>query len=224
MNSQRGTATITYAGEELVLTGDRALIWPRRQALLVADLHLGKESVFGRHGIPVPGGVTEATLARISRQLTEHNCTRLLVLGDFVHAPPAPGDRWPERVSAWLDQHPGLQCRIVAGNHDRSGTPEGLDSRLDWAPDTEFVAPFVLRHEPGRDPRGPVISGHIHPAVRLRDGRMRLYTPVFWFREHCAVLPAYGEFTGRHTVEPTAGDRVWAVTDGGLCDLSTALG
>ncbi len=220
MRDSRSVIDITYAGEELRLTAERAVVWPRESALIVADLHLGKESVFGRHGIPIPAGVTESTLARLSALITTYRCSRLIVLGDFVHAPPAPGDQWPDAVRGWLDAHPDLDCGVVAGNHDGETTPGLLDSRLDWLPAKTFMPPFILTHLPDTDPRGPVFCGHLHPAIGLRDGRMRLHAPAFWFREHCAMLPAFGEFTGRHTIAAAQGDRIWAVADGVVCDVS----
>ena len=49
------------AGEPLVLLGARALYWPARQALLLADLHLGKADVFRRAGIALPAAVPART-------------------------------------------------------------------------------------------------------------------------------------------------------------------
>lgn len=216
----RDAIDVTYAGEKLSLTAERAVVWHRERALIVADLHLGKESVFGRYGIPIPAGVTESTLARLSALIHTHRCSRLIVLGDFVHAPPGPGDQWPAAIVRWLDGHPHLSCCIVAGNHDGETTAGLLDSRLTWLPAKTFMAPFILTHTPGTDPRGPVVCGHLHPAIALRDGRMRLHMPAFWFSEHCAVLPAFGEFTGRHTIAAAAGDRVWAVADGVVCEVT----
>ena len=45
-------------GERLQLHADRALYWPARGRLLIADLHLGKGDVFRRAGIAVPRGGT----------------------------------------------------------------------------------------------------------------------------------------------------------------------
>jgi uncharacterized protein len=41
---------LLLAGEPVTLAGARALYWPARQALLIADLHLGKADVFRRAG------------------------------------------------------------------------------------------------------------------------------------------------------------------------------
>ena len=41
---------IELAGEPMLLHAQRALIWPRRATLLVADVHLGKSDLLRRHG------------------------------------------------------------------------------------------------------------------------------------------------------------------------------
>ena len=38
---------------------------------------------------------------------------------------------------------------------------------------------------------------------------MRL--PCFVMGERVSVLPAFGDFTGMHPIDPQAGDRVWAI-------------
>jgi metallophosphoesterase superfamily enzyme len=59
-----------------------------------------------------------------------------------------------------------------------------------------------------------VLAGHVHPAVRVGGrGRDRLRLPCFWFGPRVGVLPAFGAFTGTHTITPAPGDRVFAVAD-----------
>jgi len=48
----------TVAGEKLVLLAERAVFWPAKKALFVADFHLGKAASFRRAGIPLPSGTT----------------------------------------------------------------------------------------------------------------------------------------------------------------------
>ena len=52
--------TRVEAGTRWVLLAGRALLWPERRTLLVADLHLGKGAVFRARGVPVPSGSTAA--------------------------------------------------------------------------------------------------------------------------------------------------------------------
>lgn len=214
------TTTISCAGEALVLDADRAAFWPRRATLVVGDVHLGKESVFGRHGLAVPGGVTDDDLARLARLVAAHRAERLVVLGDLVHAAPSDGARWPELVTRWLDDHTALDVVVVAGNHDRPAVREALDPRLTWSAAPVAETPFVFTHEPGPHPDGYALGGHLHPVVKLGGKRGdRLRCPAFWFRADHAVFPAFGAFTGGLAVEPAAGERVVVVGDGDLLEL-----
>ncbi len=204
-----GTLPLDCAGERLLLHHERALYWPRRRLLLVADVHLGKEWAFGRAGLAVPGGATGSDLDRLARLVTELGAGELVVLGDFTHAPPGDEDEWLGAITAWLDRLPAM-VSVVAGNHDRPVTRQRLDARIRWFPESRLEAPFVLQHEPEADPRGYGLGGHLHPTVHLRTGGDRLRLPVFWFRGDQGVLPAFGTFTGGWNIRPAADERVFA--------------
>ncbi|MCF5637432.1 DEAD/DEAH box helicase, partial [Pseudomonas syringae] len=50
--------SITLAGEELWLLADKAIYYPARRALLIADAHFGKAAAYRKLGQPVPHGTT----------------------------------------------------------------------------------------------------------------------------------------------------------------------
>lgn len=209
---------IDCAGETLYLHHDRAIFWPRRRLLLVADLHLGKEYVFGRAGLAVPGGSTQSDLERLGALVRYFDAGELVVLGDFSHAPPSGDESWLDAVSLWLDSLPAA-LSIVAGNHDRPATRERLDRRIRWYPEERLEPPFLFQHDAAADTRGYGLGGHLHPAIRLSDAGDRLRLPVFWFREDYAVLPAFGTFTGAHNIRPAAHERVFALAPGAVVAL-----
>ncbi|MGL4692727.1 MAG: ligase-associated DNA damage response endonuclease PdeM, partial [Stenotrophomonas maltophilia] len=76
---------ITLAGEAVHLLGARALHWPARNALLIADLHLGKADLFRRSGIGLPSGGTSDDLLRLGAMVHRHDVRRLWILGDVLH-------------------------------------------------------------------------------------------------------------------------------------------
>ena len=79
----------TLAGEPVRLYAERALYWPARRRLVIADLHLGKGDTFRRHGIAVPSGGTADDLARLAGLLARTGARELWVLGDMLHGDPA---------------------------------------------------------------------------------------------------------------------------------------
>ena len=203
---------IDVAGESLHLLPDRALLWPRARTLVIADLHLGKAQHFRRAGIALPRGGTGHDLARLDRLLADTGATRLLVLGDLLHAD-ARDAPWREAWQAWRARHAGLAVALVGGNHDRAlranpALAQTLGLQLHGALLRE--APFVFVHDiddaaPGAgDYR---LGGHVHPVVRL-PGLPRL--PAFVFGPEAGLLPAFTAFAGGQPVERRPDARLYA--------------
>jgi len=184
---------LTLAGETMHALADRALFWPARGRLLVADLHLGKGNVLRAAGIPVPSGGTGQDLARLHALLRDTAARSLWILGDFLHGP-----RHPGVDAAWRDlrdAHPGVEIAVLAGNHDRALVPAAYG--LTALPGEVRDGPFRFRHAPPRRPEpdaGHVVCGHLHPVVRVPGlpGRH----PAFLMEQGQTVLPAFSAFTG----------------------------
>jgi len=209
-----GTISLTVRGEELLLHPQRAVLWPRRKTVIVADTHFGKSSFFSRHGIAVPAGTDEADRNRLTRLARETGAERLIVLGDFLHAPIDADSQDALDLAAWANALAPTRIEVVAGNHDR-GAPEHWSSCISWRGGLRPEPPFLFVHdatdvdEPGLDLFS--LSGHIHPVLRLpgaRNGRMRV--PAFWQRATGLVLPSFGQFTGGFAVRLATADQVFA--------------
>ncbi len=202
--------TLPIAGTTLTLLSQRAIYWDDENTLLVADVHLGKEHVFGRSGIPIPAGSSETSLARLSTLLTQTGASECMVLGDFFHDTPTPQESWLNALQHFLDRHPTVQFSVVAGNHDKQAGQALIDGRIQWHSRAVHRAPFVLCHEPQIDVRGYVLCGHIHPVVRIKPAHQRgVRGPCFWQQSNGIVLPAFGEFTGGHAVRPALTDAIF---------------
>ena len=211
---------IEWLGERLELYGERGLFWPRRRTLLIADTHFAKDAAFRRAGIPIPLGTMAADLSRLGCLVDRTAAERVVVLGDFFHARPDPGEPFAERLAAWLEQRPGLALAAVPGNHDRHGGAAALAGAVEWLPEGILEPPFVFRHEPVADAAGYVLAGHLHPVVRLSTAaRERLRVPVLWLTSAFGVLPSFGEFTGGARIRPGRGDRVWACGPGDVMEV-----
>ncbi|QDY48356.1 ligase-associated DNA damage response endonuclease PdeM [Stenotrophomonas maltophilia] len=204
------------AGESLILLGARALYWPARQALLIADLHLGKADVFRRAGIALPSGGTGEDLQRLQGLLDRHACRELWILGDILHGP-AHRAAWYQQWLAWRERNASLDVHVLRGNHDRQLPHAQLQVQIH---DEVRLQPFLLRHEPMPDAELHVIAGHLHPQVALPPLRRRF--PAFWLRERMTVLPAFSAFTAGIVPVPARGEQRVACVENGLVQLPVA--
>lgn len=201
------TLELALAGEPVRLLADRALYWPARARLLIADLHLGKGDTFRAAGIAVPSGGTAHDLARLAALLALTGARSLWILGDFLHA-----RRHAAVDAAWRDfrrAHAAVAMAVVPGNHDRAFDAEAAG--VQRLPEGTLDGPFEFRHAPvGQTAARHVLCGHLHPVLRLPGtGRH----PLFWLRDAATVLPAFSAFTGGHFV-PRADSRGSVLCDG----------
>lgn len=195
--------------QTLYLHAERVIYWAEARTLLAADIHMGKEHVFGRAGIAIPGGLSEDTLSAMMSLVDGCAAERLLILGDFVHDVPTTTECWQSCLRAHLDTRTELAMSIVAGNHDKIAARERIDQRVRWHSRPLHEPPFVLMHEPVEDARGYVLAGHIHPVWSVGRRRQKLRAPIFWFQQAVAVLPAFGHFTGGFVIDRAKKDRLF---------------
>lgn len=197
---------VDYAGEALWLLPERALWWPARRTLFIADLHLGKAATYRALGQPVPAGTTLENLQRLSRLLLHYQPLQLVFLGDFLHAAQARTASVFDALAAWRKKFSQLDCVLVRGNHDsRAGDPPAALG-IQVVNEPWLIGPLAACHHPQSHASHFVIAGHLHPAVKLRGaGRDHLRLPCFCLQARQAILPAFGEFTGGWTVAPAPG-------------------
>lgn len=204
----------TCGDQTLRLLGDRAIHWPSRKRLLIADLHLGKADVFRRAGIGLPSGGTLHDLHRLDGLLEQTGAAELWILGDVLHGP-APQAAWRGHWQAWRAAHNGLRVMALAGNHDRALARAGLG--MEQVGTCVEDGPFALRHEPLPHPHLHVLCGHVHPLVAMPGMRRRW--PAFWLRERMTVLPAFSHFTAGQVPSLAVGERLLACVEGEVVGL-----
>lgn len=195
---------IDFAGTRMHLLADRALYWPERRLLVIADLHLGKGDIFRAHGIAVPSGGTAHDLARLDRLLHATTAEGLLILGDVLHGGQVQA-RWREDWAAFRQRWPRLAMMAVTGNHDRSLATVPLGLQL---LDQVWMQEGINFCHDVEDAAAPVIGGHLHPVLRIPGETRRV--PVFWICRQRMVLPAFSAFTGGYRVSPGRDDRFYA--------------
>ena len=203
------------SGSDFELRPTRTAFSSGNNALFVSDLHLSKGAHFRSEGFPVPTGGTFETLKRLGDEIVATRCETLVVLGDLFHSRSAFQEGGGELFLRWRREQ-GIHVVVVPGNHDRGIDLSGMDVQV-HSPGEKFHG-IRLFHDPApgaailRKGNIPAVAGHIHPAVRLREGRSGLRLPCFLVGPQFLLMPAFGEFTGTGVVRPRKGERVFVCT------------
>jgi len=188
---------VTRAGETFHLLPQRAIWWPAQRALLVADLHWGKDTTFRAQRIPLPHGMLSADLTTLSGLLRATQAERLWVLGDLIHARPAQKPEVVETVAAWRQTHAAVEMLLVEGNHDRHLKVLPDAWQIQRVPPPYRIGEIALVHEPIPDAEAAFTwAGHLHPMWTLRDRAETLRLPCFAVGAALGILPAFHPFTG----------------------------
>lgn len=205
---------IHLAEEALWLLADKAVYWPARKCLLIADAHFGKASAYRSLGQPVPQGTTTANLQRLDRLLAAFPGAQVIFLGDFLHGPGSHASGTLNALRAWRERHAGVALTLIRGNHDkRAGDPPG-DLNIEVVTEPLLMGPFALQHEPDAHASHHVLAGHVHPVYRLRGkGRQSLRLPCFLIGNQVSLLPAFGAFTGGYSVTQEEGSQIFVIGD-----------
>ena len=182
----------SFGGHDLIPSGDGALFWPARGALLVADLHLEKASWFARLGQFLPPHNSMATLVALEREVEASGATTLYCLGDSFHDRFG-CDRLPADARALLTSMTArLDWVWITGNHD-AGFVDHCGGRIAIEDEVDGL---VLRHEADpADPR-PELSGHFHPKYRVNLRGRHVSRRCFVATTRKLILPAFGSLTG----------------------------
>jgi uncharacterized protein len=217
----KGALEIEVTGERVWLLAERAVFRPAGKTLLVADLHLGKPASFRAAGLPVPESVMQADLERLTKTVESTGASKLVILGDLIHARSGQTPRTVEAFADWRNRHADLDVLLVRGNHDRHCKVVPPTWRLTLAEDRVVDGPFVYCHWPDACTEGYVLGGHVHPvAVMAGRGRQRVRLRCFVVGERRMILPAFGNFTGGASGGPAAGDRVFLVADDAVVEAT----
>ncbi len=207
---------IQIASRSFTLFAERGMYWADQSILFIADTHFGKEATFRWGGIPVPVGVTEATLKKVKSMLRRTQASRLFILGDMFHARSSIAPEVRESLERFFAEFSSVEITLVRGNHDaRVGAfPESWPIRI---VDPGLVIDQVaLGHHPRQVPAGAdvYLCGHLHPAVQVSSGLERLgKLPCFWHSRGQFVLPAIGEFTGTHVIKLCDNESAWITAE-----------
>ncbi|MBX3378785.1 MAG: ligase-associated DNA damage response endonuclease PdeM [Phycisphaeraceae bacterium] len=219
---------IQVAEKPVLLLPDRAAFLPECGTLLVADLHLGRQHSWREEGMPIGAAAATASLdeplKRLAGAVRETGAKRIRVLGDLLHAPTGMTAEMIARVALWR-KSVRIPIELIPGNHDRRLHMVLHEWDLHLHEAVLIEPPFAFTHEPASaasgDCEGMVVwCGHVHPLVHLRTRGDSLRLPCFCFGSTMALLPAFSGMSSGATIRPQAGERVYAITDDAVVDVS----
>lgn len=200
---------LTWADEQWVALPERALYWPRFDAILVADLHWGKDATFRAHGIPVSGRHLEDELGRLVRIC--NGVSRLWVLGDLVHSADGFDAATLDRVREACDSLPSERV-LIEGNHDRRLVERIKPWGFEIVNEPWEQGPVNLDHHPGKHER-PTLCGHLHPTCWVGKGPDRVRLACFYATPTQMILPAFTGFSNGPVQDLTKASGAWVTTD-----------
>ena len=193
---------ISINNEQFLVLADKALYWPKHQALLIADAHFGKAAAYRALGQPVPQGTTSHNLQRLDKLINQHVARQVIFLGDFLHAPKSHALSTLTALRKWRLKHANLQCILIRGNHDVSAGDPPADLDFTVVNEPYLIDNFALQHIPKPHATHHVFAGHVHPVFRLTGkGRQSMTIPCMYHSTGMTLLPSFGEFTGGFKVE-----------------------
>jgi DNA ligase-associated metallophosphoesterase len=211
------------SGATFSLDPSGALYWASESALLLADLHLGKETVFQKSGIAIPQGATSSTLSGLRRLVERYQAKQIIVLGDLLHAPIGLTQELSDALASLVRDWGDCRWVLVPGNHDRGAISALRQCGWEITEKRYQVDGVCLTHDTSRwsksDPSS--VSGHLHPSIRVPlSARESKRVRCFWLRGEHLVIPAFGGWTGTHPIRPTRSDQIVVCADGDLIRLS----
>lgn len=209
-----GTLSVTVSGERVVLYPERGMSIPALDTAVVTDLHWGKAAAFRAANIPIPTGTTAADLARLSRFIERTGASRLVVLGDLIHARAGRHTDVLAALQAWRDAHAALDIVLVRGNHDTHAGDPPASMRITCVDGPWVLGPFTCEHEPEPQASAYVLAGHLHPSVTIGGrARQRERLCCFAFGPRVGILPAFASFTGGGAYRRADDDRIFAIAE-----------
>lgn len=217
MNGQRQAhCVVELAGEQVWLLASKAVYWPARKMLVIADIHFGKAAAFRALGVPVPRGTTTQNLLALDALLATYACEEIVFLGDFLHARAAHAAATVAAMLAWRARHRHVRLTVVRGNHDAHAGDPAAALGIGMVDEPHQVGKLSFCHHPDTVAPGYVLAGHVHPVYHLRADGEGLRLPCFLLGRQRAILPSFGAFTGGHAVRPAAGERVYVTADAAI--------
>lgn len=201
------THPITIKNQNFQMHAGSVLFWEEKSMLLISDVHLGKVSHFRKFGAAVPQQAIQKNFDALAEVTQYFKPASIVFMGDLFHS--SLNKEWL-LFEDWIKEQEA-KIILVAGNHDII-SPIKYEKLAIKVVSEITLDGFLLTHHPEEREDFFNFSGHIHPAIKLTGfGRQTVRLSCFFKSNNQMILPAFGEFTGTHTLQPTKDSEVFAV-------------
>ncbi|SEW02507.1 metallophosphoesterase family protein [Halobacterium jilantaiense] len=178
----------------------RAAYFPAADALVFADVHVGRDAA---SDVALPLGEHEDLLDRLRAHLDDFEPGRVVLAGDLLHV----HGSVPDGVRDTVDdlraaiEASGATLDVLEGNHDTMLDAVGVDA-VDHAELSDGTV-VAHGHEPPPRDASRYVVGHQHPAVEIEGQRHPcfLYGPGQYAGGDVLVLPAFTRLAAGTPVE-----------------------
>lgn len=209
-------STIQIKNNTFTLHPSGAIFWKDKKMLLIADVHLGKVAHFRKHGAPVPANAAYKNLEKLTEISNHFQPETICFLGDLFHS--KLNEEWQD-FEKWTE-YTKAEIILISGNHDI--IPQYLYEELGIKVFDELLLnDFLLTHHPTEIKGTFNLCGHVHPGIKMKGvGRQYLRFACFYKTLNSLILPAFGNFTGKHILKPSEMDTVFAIVEGEVICVS----
>ncbi len=155
----------------------------------------------------MPASVHDDDLGRIAALVHSYSPKRVMILGDFVHSHSTELRALTEAFRR-IKQDSGAQWLLALGNHDW----RAKDKLIDWDFDEiliEVIEDGILFSHDADQTGDFTVCGHVHPVIKIGQGRDRMRLPCFVVNEQKIILPSFGSFTGGFEIKPKPRDKIF---------------
>ena len=180
--------------QTLIFDYRKLVFWVEESILMLSDLHIGKVIHFNKNGISIPKDISFKNLKILKSGIEDYQPKDVLFLGDLFHS--SYNSEWDE----WIDffNNSKLRFTLILGNHDQ------IQFNIDNLNILNKLTkePFYFTHIPTSKSSNFNISGHIHPAFKIRGkARQTIKLPCYYLSHNQLILPSFGQFTGSHIID-----------------------
>ena len=180
--------------QTLIFDYRKLVFWVEESILILSDLHIGKVIHFNKNGISIPKDISFKNLKILKSGIEDYQPKDVLFLGDLFHS--SYNSEWDE----WIDffNNSKLRFTLILGNHDQ------IQFNIDNLNILNKLTkePFYFTHIPTSKSSNFNISGHIHPAFKIRGkARQTIKLPCYYLSHNQLILPSFGQFTGSHIID-----------------------